>query len=485
VRSLFIRIFLWFWAATVLLVAVLLGTVYLTEPDVQTPHWRSLTRAFLNIYSKEAAFRYERLGCDGVQSYFQNQNPFPELGDTAVLTDASGHSLCGAPLSNSSEQFASQARSVSYSLFRRGDNSFLTATKTMGPSGKLYVLLIELPHFHPPPRIAIPARTWFLRILAVLITAGLVCYGLARHFAAPVRRLRAVAKRFASGDLKARVGKDPLFRRRDEIAELSRDFDDMAQRIEELVTRQDQLLQSQRRLLGDISHELRSPLTRLALASGLLQRKVSDDAKPLLSRIDRESERLNILIGQLLTLARLDVSPASETMESIHLNTLLEDVVNDAAFEAASKNVEIEFQARLDCTMNGVRDLLRSAFENVLRNAVRYTAAGTVVRLDLECAGKTVSVTVSDQGPGVPEQDLPHIFEAFYRVAEARDRQSGGTGLGLAITERTVRLHSGSVGALNRPKGGLSVCMTFPVGRTAKVNTTPLEAAPVTGTRAV
>jgi two-component system sensor histidine kinase CpxA len=302
-----------------------------------------------------------------------------------------------------------------------------------------------------------------LRIFALLVTAGLVCYGLARHFAAPVRRLRAVARRFASGDLKARVGHDPLLKRRDEVAELGRDFDDMAKRIEQLVTRQEELLQSQRRLLGDISHELRSPLTRLALASGLLQRKVSEDARPLLSRIDRESERLNNLIGQLLTLARLDVGPIPETMETIGFNGLLQDVVNDAAFEADSRNVQIEFVACENCELRGVRDLLRSAFENVLRNAVRYTAAASAVKVELECNSKLLSVTVSDHGPGIPDEDLPHIFEPFYRVAEARDRQSGGTGLGLAIAERTVRLHGGSVEALNRPKGGLSVCMTFPV----------------------
>jgi two-component system sensor histidine kinase CpxA len=462
VRSLFIRIFLWFWSATVLLVAVLLGTVYLTEPDVQTPHWRSLTRSFLSLYSQDAASQYELHGCSGLQSFFERHEPFPELEKLGVLTDVSGRNLCGPDLSSSTGQFAREASAVSYSLFRRGEYSSLTGTKVMGPSGKPYIVLLDLPHFRPPPRFAVPAKTWLLRILAVLFTAGLVCYGLARHFASPVRRLRAVAKRFASGDLKARVGKDPLFKRRDEVAELGRDFDDMAARIEELVTRQEQLLLSQRRLLGDISHELRSPLTRLALASGLLQRKVSDDARPLLSRIDRESERLNALIGQLLTLARLDVSPVPEILEAVDLNALMQDVVNDAAFEAISRNVEIEFQARPGCVLKGARDLLRSAFENVLRNAVRYTAAGTAVKVDLECAANTVSVTVSDQGPGVPESDLPHIFEAFYRVAEARDRQSGGTGLGLAIAERTVRLHGGSVGALNRPKGGLSVCMTFP-----------------------
>jgi len=187
VRSLFIRIFLWFWAATVLLVAVLLGTVYLTEPDIQTPHWRSLTRSFLDLYSQDAASRYELHGCAGVQSFFDRQEPFPEMENLGVLTDASGRNLCGADLSTSTSQFAHEASLVSHSLFRRGDNASLTATRANGPSGKAYVVLLDLPHFRPPPRFAVPAKTWLLRILAVLLTAGLVCYGLARHFASPVR----------------------------------------------------------------------------------------------------------------------------------------------------------------------------------------------------------------------------------------------------------------------------------------------------------
>jgi two-component system sensor histidine kinase CpxA len=333
--------------------------------------------------------------------------------------------------------------------------------------------LYEWPHLRPP-RFAVPAKTWALRALALLITAGIVCYGLARYFASPVRRLRGVARRFAAGDLRARVGKDPLVKRRDELAELAKEFDDMAQQIENLVTRQEQLLDSQRRLLGDISHELRSPLTRLALASGLLQRKVSDDAKPLLSRIDRESERLNSLIGQLLTLARLDVIPVPDILEPVDLNTILQDLVNDAAFEAAGKNVRIELVTSGECVLEGSADLLRSAFENVLRNAIRYTAENTSVLVELACNGGRPSLTVSDHGPGVPEKDLTHLFEPFYRVAEARDRQTGGVGLGLAIAERTVRLHGGSVAAINRPKGGLSVCITFPSRQPAAVPVKPV-----------
>jgi signal transduction histidine kinase len=467
VRSLFIRIFLWFWAATVLLDAVLIGTVYLTEPEVQPPHFRSLARSFLALYAKNAVAAYEQSGCAGMNNSIAREDPFPDSNLRRIVTDGSGHGLCGVEAEAALADAARHRPSFSGPLLRR-DRTLVTATHTAGPSGKSYVLLFELPRLRPP-RFAVPASTWALRALALLLTAGIVCYGLARHFAGPVRRFRGVARRFAAGDLKARLGKDPLLKRRDELAELGKEFDEMAQRIEVLVTRQKQLLESQRRLLGDISHELRSPLTRLALASGLLQRKVGEDAKPLLSRIDRESERLNVLIGQLLTLARLDVIPKPDAQEPVDLNGLLEEIVNDAAFEAVARNVQIEFLASSKCVLQGASDLLRSAFENVLRNAIRYTAASTAVVVELECNSKLISVTVNDHGPGVPEKDLPHLFEPFYRVAEARDRQSGGTGLGLAIAERTVRLHGGSMEALNRPKGGLSVCMSFPVPVFAKL----------------
>ncbi len=470
-RSLFIRIFLWFWAATVLLVAVLLGSVYLTQPDPQTPHWRALTRSFLALYAQQAAQSYESHGCIGLQSVFES-SPFPAFAHHRALTDQLGHSVCGAQNSPQLTSFAHRAAAASSSVFLRETDSVLTATKVRGSSGATYVLLLDLPHFRPPNPLALPIRIWIVRILALLITAGLVCYGLARHFAAPIRRLRAVARRFATGDLKARVGKDPLLKRRDEVAELGRDFDEMARRIEELVTRQEQLLQSQRRLLGDISHELRSPLTRLGLASGLLQRKVGEDAQPLLKRIDLESERLNALIGQLLALARLDAASTPELTETLDLQSLLKDVVDDAAFEAASRNVQIDYEAHENCFVPGIANLLRSAFDNILRNAIRYTAPETVVKVELECFADCPSVIVSDEGPGIPEKDLPHIFEPFYRVAEARDRKSGGTGLGLAITERTIRLHGGTIEALNRPKGGLSVCVSF----AAVQNTKPQQA---------
>lgn len=472
-RSLFIRIFLWFWAATVLLVTVLIGTVYLTEPDATLPRWR-LSHTFLNLYAHDAAVIYDSDGCKAVQAFFDRQEPFPELDLRRNLTDTQGKDLCGETLPLFVRDLAKSAAATNDSKFVREDSKTLVAAPATGPKGVRYVLLFDLPHGRPPG-YAVPLRTWLLRILALLVTAGIVCYGLARYFASPIRRLRSVARRFASGDLTARIGNDPFLKRGDEVSELGKDFDEMARRIEELVTRQEQLLQSQRRLLGDISHELRSPLTRLALASGLLQRRVAPDAIPLLNRIDRESERLNTLIGQLLTLARLDAIPRPEALEPVELKQLLEEIAADAAFEAVGRNVRIDLQAEQACQLEGARELLHSAFENVLRNAIRYTDEGTTVTVELQCSHSSVSITVSDHGPGVPEQDLAHVFEPFYRVAEARDRQSGGTGLGLAITDRTIRLHGGSVEAFNRPKGGLSVCMSFPVSRVVHVEPQPVS----------
>jgi len=465
VRSLFIRIFLWFWAATVLLVAVLIGSIYLTEPDITLPRWR-LSSTFVQLYGHDAATIYDNHGCPAVEAFFDRQEPFPELDLRRNLTDPQGKDLCGEKLPAYVSDLARRAAAANSSEYIRESAKTLIATPAIGPKNQRYVLLYDLPHGRPPA-YAVSLKTWLVRILALLVTAGIVCYGLARYFASPIRRLRAVARRFASGDLTARVGKESFLKRKDEVSELGKDFDEMARRIEELVTRQEELLQSQRRLLGDISHELRSPLTRLALASGLLQRRVGADAMPLLNRIDRESERLNTLIGQLLTIARLDAIPGPENLEAVDLKRLLEDIAGDAAFEALGRGVHIDLRAEESCHLQGARDLLHSAFENVLRNALRYTDEDTTVTVELQCSRSSVSVTVSDQGPGIPEQDLVHVFEPFYRVAKARDRQSGGTGLGLAITDRTVRLHGGSVEAFNRPKGGLSICMSFPVSRIA------------------
>jgi len=243
---------------------------------------------------------------------------------------------------------------------------------------------------------------------------------------------------------------------------LSQDFDSMAARIETLVT-------SQRRLLGDISHELRSPLVRLSVALGIAKRRAETEAPGLigpLDRIERESERLNDLIGQLLTLTRLETSPDEVEKTQVDLGPLIAQVVADADFEAQANNRKVEITATGECKIFGNVELLRSAIENVVRNGVRYTAENTSVKVALQCLndggrGDAV-VSVRDYGTGVPEEALNDLFRPFYRVADARDRRSGGTGLGLAITERAVRLHGGTIKAANAPEGGLTVEIRLP-----------------------
>ena len=332
----------------------------------------------------------------------------------------------------------------------------LEAFAVSAPSGARY-LMVTRRRTRAAPRRGPSRATVLLQLLAVLATAGLVCYWLARYLTAPVVRLRAATRRLADGDLSARVG--GTGRRRDELAELGRDFDLMAGRIESLI-------QAQHRLLGDISHELRSPLARLSVALGVARRRAGEPAAGAHDRIQRESERLNEMIGQLLTLTQLESGVDEVPPEPVGLTDLLGEVIVDADFEARGRERAVRLAAEAGCRLQGNRELLRSAIENVVRNAVRYTAPGTTVEVGLsheQTAGlKRAVIRVRDHGPGVPPESLGETLRPFYRVADARDRQSGGTGLGLTITERAVRVHGGSVRAENAPGGGLVVGLTLP-----------------------
>jgi two-component system sensor histidine kinase CpxA len=249
-----------------------------------------------------------------------------------------------------------------------------------------------------------------------------------------------------------------IVQRRDEIGELARDFNHMASRIE-------RLMQAQRRLIANVSHELRSPLTRLSLALGLMRRR-SDSGDPIsLARMSREIERLNSLIGQLLTLSRLEYLDLPGPMETLDLSAIVHEIAADANFEATSIGVSVRVPECDACTIRGAPDLVRSAIENVVLNAVKYTDPHTAVSVHLVRAtdGRTASVVVQDQGPGLPETELAHVFEPFYRADAARDRHTGGAGLGLAITHRVVTLHGGSVSATNLASRGLECRITFPL----------------------
>lgn len=260
-----------------------------------------------------------------------------------------------------------------------------------------------------------------LGILIAVISSGLVCYLLARSMTGPVTRLRQAAQSLAAGDLSARTGA-PAGGRRGEMVELMRDFDVMAERLEGLVD-------SQSRLLKDVSHELRSPLARLSVALGLARQKAPPEIEGSLNRIELEADRLNQLIQRLLTISRLESGADGIRKSSLSLRELVEQVAHDAEYESAGRHCRVLADGDDEFLVEADPDLLRSAIENVIRNATRYTAEGTTVEVRLERQdgpnGEEMVIRVSDSGPGVPEAALAKIFEPFYRLDDARNRQTG------------------------------------------------------------
>jgi two-component system sensor histidine kinase CpxA len=238
-----------------------------------------------------------------------------------------------------------------------------------------------------------------------------------------------------------------------------RDFDRMAERIEELMN-------SQSRLLKDVSHELRSPLARLSVALGLARQRANPENEAALNRIEIEADRLNLLIQRLLTISRLESAADGVHKTHLSLRELVENVVHDAEYESGDRKCRLSAEPTDEYYVDADPDLLRSAIENVVRNAIRYTAPGTTVEVRLERrigdGGEDIVVRVLDSGPGVPEQDLERIFQPFYRIDDARNRQTGGAGLGLSIADRAIRLHGGRLHASNRPEGGLEVEIRIP-----------------------
>jgi two-component system sensor histidine kinase CpxA len=300
-----------------------------------------------------------------------------------------------------------------------------------------------------------PEALWW-RLLLLALVVGAFSLLLARYLSAPVGALRRATLGLGAGDLSVRVG-NPVDRRRDEIGQLARDFDAMAGRLEHLVG-------SQRRLLRDVSHELRSPLSRLTVALQLARDRDGARAEEALDRIEREAGRLDNLIGQLLLLERLEASSPDTEAVDFDLCELLNEVLDDASFEASSAGRAVEMQGGPPCPMRGHPTLVRSALDNVIRNAVRHTAEATTVDVRIDCHEGVAETTIRDHGPGVPEEHLERLFEPFSRLTDARERSTaGGAGLGLAIARRAVEVHGGTMTARNHPVGGLEVEIRIPL----------------------
>jgi signal transduction histidine kinase len=470
---LFLKIFLWFGGVVL---TVILGTFLVGElmrPERSEQRTRKPLDPILSVYGKDAAEEYERGGPIALNAYLENAQRQSNL--RLFVFDNQLGELSGRRIAANAPNVARKVFETRLPEYDSRGRAALLGRPVRTDSGQQYVLVAELP---PPP------ESWMFHpifhLAAIILMGGLFCYGLARYLTSPVAKLRAATRELASGNLSARV-LPKLGTRRDELTSLAADFDEMAEKIQLLVD-------SQRRLLGDISHELRSPLARLNVALELARQRSGHEAASALERIQSEAETLNEMIGQLLALTRLESGAEEIRKTQFDLQSLVREIVNDADFEARARKRSVRLCVADQAIIEGVPKLIRRAIENVIRNAVNYTAEETEVKIDLtsdsrepdSTAGKRrngqrVTIVVRDHGPGVPEGALGEIFRPFYRVDEARDREAGGVGLGLAIAERAVRLHGGTITATNSPGGGLVVRITLPAADSKRgLRLTPL-----------
>jgi two-component system sensor histidine kinase CpxA len=457
-RSLFLRIFLWFWLAMAVVAAVLVVTSpFFTGSRPALEQWHQDAESWARNRVDDVA---GRLAEDGVEGLRTGRGPGrgqrgagPHTPARIFVLDEGGAELRGGEAPREVRDLAARALESGEERTERSGALYLVARPVSDPAGRR--LAVVAAH-HSPPRLIhlLEPRALGWRLGALLLVVGALSFWLARYLSRPVGALRQATRQLSGGDLAARVG-GRVGGRRDEIGELARDFDAMAERIEALVG-------SQQRLLRDVSHELRSPLARLSVALELARARSGEAAVGALDRIEREAGRLDELIGQLLLLQRLEAGSADDGPADLDLGELLAEVVADAGFEAAAVGREVRLEPSDPCRLPGRPELLRSAFDNVIRNAAHHTPAGTAVEVGCRAVGDGLEVTVRDHGPGVADGDLERIFEPFYRVEEARERSSGGVGLGLAIAARAVRVHGGTIAAANHPEGGLVVTVKLP-----------------------
>jgi two-component system sensor histidine kinase CpxA len=451
-NSLFWKIFISFWLSLILFASLTLWSTSHYLDSVRAKTQQAQPRHNIRQYTEQAKDIARQHGIEGLRvwlKYLDKHQAIPYL-----LVDEKGNDLIGRQVPLHLQQRI--LKNESHSQGQDHENNHYRPHNLLIINNHRYRFIADFQSvtlgriLSRPSVIAIPI------IIAILISA-IVCLLLARYLTSPIGKLRKATNKLAAGDLTQRVAAS-MGNRKDEIVDLANDFDHMAEQLQSLVT-------SHKQLLRDASHELRSPLARLQVALGLARQRSSQDTVAEFDRIERETERLNELIGQLLSLARLESGNIKLQNEPLDLTSLLEDIAQDAAYEARATNRDVKIVHSIPASINGNAILLHSALDNIIRNAIRYTDENTCIELSLsrDSANENqVVIKVRDHGPGIPDDMLTRIFEPFVRVSEARDRISGGYGLGLAIASRAITLHGGKMSAQNETDKGLSIIVHLP-----------------------
>ena len=418
------------------------------------PLWLISSQRTLPLVAQSAAAQFETGGVSALKQELARRTDNSRI--RMWLTDSEGRDLAGGTLPQPAEEAVHNARSDGDTYVRTGEQSTYVSTRVTGQRGN-YTLVARY------DTVPLLRGQGLFRLFAIsTILASIACLLLAHYMSKPIWQLRLATQRLATGNLDARVG-EKLGTRSDEIGDLVRDFDSMAERIREL-------LENQKRLLSDVSHELRSPLARLRVALALARRREDQSQRASHERIETEVERLDEMIGRILMLSRLEAGEDKLRTTDVDLNELIESVLADARFEAERTGHSFDFESDAHLHLPANEELLRSSIENVVRNAMYYTSGDDPIHITLSSDGNRAILRVRDNGPGVPPEALPNLFRAFYRVDDSRVSQTGGTGLGLAIAQRAIIAHGGTITARNVEPHGLEIEITIP----ASVVATPV-----------
>lgn len=445
-NSVFGRMFLWFWLTTLVMIIVTAMVVrhYITSDDLQSipddeqrvldsaaqtlsalPHGRStgmLRRTLMGLERSERILPLLLRHRDN-RIFFRRSVP-PEIASRFIsLKDATN----------------------AYGFFAHQQVFF--GPKDVTINDQQYSLFIGRQIRFPMLR----SNSGLLLGIAILIS-GVLCFIFAWQLTKPLKHLRKATQQMASGDLEVRVAQSDS--RQDEIGQLSRDFNSMSEKVNRLVS-------GQKRLLADISHELRSPLARLQLAIGIAQEQPSKDTTDaMLQRIEKEARQIDAMLGQVLQISRLENQTVTPQKEPVSIAALLQPVLDDATYEAGTLRKSLQLSLEATGSIMADQQLLASGIENILRNAVKY--ARTSISVATFNSGRNIHIRISDDGDGVPESDLGQLFTAFFRVSDARSRNNGGAGLGLAIAKQAISVHNGTISAKNSIEGGLIIDVSLP-----------------------
>ncbi|GAV20780.1 two-component system, OmpR family, sensor histidine kinase CpxA [Mariprofundus micogutta] len=406
----------------------------------------SMGETAVSLYADEGAIAYRQWQRHASRSqHFQ-----------AVLIDAEGRHVLNRPIRRPLQPLLEQVQREQKKITMINPPRLGVALPIMHEGQQYYWLAGT--HLSPDIMKQGGRQMLLIRVAIALLVILLISWLLTRMFTQPIRQLKQSGKQLAAGDFKARAP-SIVSSRKDELGDLARSFDHMAEALGSLVN-------SHKQLLRDISHELRSPLSRLQVALELARNEADDKASDELDRIELEAERLNELIGEVLTLARFEQGAVQAENKPLQLHDLIQTVLSDAAYEAEASDKQVSPLQIDTCIVSGDPLWIGRALDNVIRNAIRHTREHGSVEVALLCQPTEAVITVRDFGEGADESVLSDLFEPFFRASEARERHhtssASGYGLGLAIAKRAISMHHGTIHARNHPEGGLEIQISLP-----------------------